>query len=233
MKTLAEAASPPEPVPTPGVHASSRGFTLDGPQRCPFCHDSVRAGELLVACPGCRTLYHDECHHGACATLGCDERRDSTPARGSRRGRFGRRFWALLALFCLGGAAAVGGLIEVYEQQTYMCPRGKDRPSPAQPLAPAPIFVQRTQPVWIELSEQPVWSPASDYRLRGALRGQGEVEVVVQLNGREVIRYRAHAPAPLDVLLPLRSGRNAVTVTAAPSSGQGVPGYLSTILVGH
>lgn len=44
--------------------------------RCPFCHDAI--GDLgdLVACDGCQTLLHEECHHenGGCPILGCGGR---------------------------------------------------------------------------------------------------------------------------------------------------------------
>jgi hypothetical protein len=46
---------------------------LQAQQRCPLCHDAVRAGEALSGCLDCRAVFHAECvpSGAACPTLGC------------------------------------------------------------------------------------------------------------------------------------------------------------------
>jgi hypothetical protein len=42
---------------------------------CPTCQTSVRAGEVIVTCPSCRQVHHQECwvEVGGCATYGCKQ----------------------------------------------------------------------------------------------------------------------------------------------------------------
>jgi hypothetical protein len=49
---------------------------VDPQPRCPYCHDGLEGPDALVACGGCRTLIHADCHaenHG-CPLLGCGSR---------------------------------------------------------------------------------------------------------------------------------------------------------------
>lgn len=49
---------------------------VDPQPRCPYCHDGLEGTDPLVACAGCKTLIHSECHaenHG-CPLLGCGSR---------------------------------------------------------------------------------------------------------------------------------------------------------------
>jgi hypothetical protein len=57
----------------PGAAAPSRITTAHEPDRCPYCHDDLRAG-ALGACVSCGTQHHAEClvEHGGCAIMGCD-----------------------------------------------------------------------------------------------------------------------------------------------------------------
>jgi hypothetical protein len=42
---------------------------------CPTCQTAVRAGEVIVTCPACRQVHHQECwvEVGGCATYGCKQ----------------------------------------------------------------------------------------------------------------------------------------------------------------
>ena len=237
MKTLAEDPTIEHVPVRPGVHARPSGrrvFTLDGAQRCPFCHDAVRSGELLIACGDCGALYHGECHAGRCATLGCPGRASApasepiaAPPRGGLR-PLGGRTLAFLAILSLGLSAG-SFWINLARQEGIGC-----RAEPiveVVPLQPRPRPDRSASRVWVELAEDEVWAPTGDYRLRGSLLGEGEVEVIVQLNAREVIRYSALAPAPLDVLLPLRSGANTVEVRVVPA--RGLETHVSKSVHGH
>ena len=48
----------------------------DARPRCPYCHDVFADKVGLVACSGCSTLLHQECHeeNGGCPILGCGGR---------------------------------------------------------------------------------------------------------------------------------------------------------------
>ena len=239
MKTLAEDPTIEAAHPVrAGVHARPTGrrvFSLDGSQRCPFCHDAVRSGELLIACADCGALYHGECHAGRCATLGCPgSARDSVdePAASAfppRLRPLGGRTLAFLAILSLGLSAGSFWL-NLAREEGIGC---REDPLPiveVVPLRSRPA--PERAPAWVELAAEEVWAPTGDYRLRGSLRGAGEVEVIVRLNGREVMRYSALAPAPLDVLLPLRSGQNQVEVIAVPTQG-GRSAHVSKSVFGH
>ena len=56
----------------------------DRAARCPFCHDALDDPRELVACEGCRTLLHGECHaeHGGCPILGCGHQAAQRAPRG-------------------------------------------------------------------------------------------------------------------------------------------------------
>lgn len=253
MKTLAQDPTQQAPV-RPGVRSrprvSGRVFSLDGTQRCPLCHDAVRSGELLIACRDCGALYHGECHAGRCATLGCPgaeaDESDPPPApaprsRSERLRPFSGSFLAFLALLSLSFSVGAYSLRLAMTPTKHGIGCLAERPVPVpRELTPKPapevIFSPVIEyPVWIELAPEQAWSPTGDYRLRGELHGEGEAEVVVTLNSQEVMRYRALAPAPLDLLLPLRSGRNVVRVdaTATAASGQRATSQISKVLLGH
>ena len=74
LESLERIASAYDRRPAPEVR-SRASFAwvggVDAAARCPFCRDSL-AGEL-VACEGCATLVHGECHeeNGGCPILGC------------------------------------------------------------------------------------------------------------------------------------------------------------------
>lgn len=53
------------------------GSALQVEQRCPYCHDGLRAdAQALTSCSGCRAVFHADCvpEDGACTTLGCEAR---------------------------------------------------------------------------------------------------------------------------------------------------------------
>lgn len=56
-----------------GLGAPGGAVVLHAAQRCPTCHDQVRADEPLSRCGGCRAVFHADCvAPGApCPTLGC------------------------------------------------------------------------------------------------------------------------------------------------------------------
>lgn len=55
------------------------------PTRCALCHGEAPDVEVVLTCPGCRTLTHEGCRleAGACPTLGCAQ----TARREGRRPR--------------------------------------------------------------------------------------------------------------------------------------------------
>ncbi len=42
---------------------------------CPFCQETISAGQLIIACPGCGSIHHETCwtHKNGCSSYHCDQ----------------------------------------------------------------------------------------------------------------------------------------------------------------
>lgn len=64
----------------PALTVELKGTFINTPEgaggRCPYCHDDLGPSEEHVACDGCHTILHAECHaeNGGCPILGCGDR---------------------------------------------------------------------------------------------------------------------------------------------------------------
>ncbi|MBE7461953.1 MAG: trypsin-like peptidase domain-containing protein [Planctomycetes bacterium] len=69
------ATSTPDPVLASLFHAGNT---------CPFCQETVTAGQLIISCPSCGSIHHETCwaHKRGCSSYHCDQAvRMDNPAR--------------------------------------------------------------------------------------------------------------------------------------------------------
>lgn len=60
-------------MPTP-IQPPKYDPIFQSPRLCNYCHCQIMPGDVLVVCPGCKSVYHDQCwigNNNRCATLGC------------------------------------------------------------------------------------------------------------------------------------------------------------------